>query len=238
VQTEKLKALSYAKAAVQLCPNPLDEKDVIEAFKDVVGLSRHEVAKTLVERFGLEEKARSKMAEFGVNTAWQVYVQLRLKIYEEMLADSDVICRNQWPHNMDLLQVARRTCCFVGLATMSYCTQVQRILGILDLDKTFDFIASRDDVERGKPNPEIYLLVAQELGVSPAECLVVEDSPAGVKAALAAGMVVIAVSTPFTRERLHASGLLPKELIIDEPDLVAAVVGDIVRQSQEYAANI
>jgi beta-phosphoglucomutase-like phosphatase (HAD superfamily) len=133
---------------------------------------------------------------------------------------------------MALLQAARRTCRFVGLATMSYCTQVQRVLGILALDKAFDFVASRDDVEHGKPNPEIYLLVAHELGVTPAECLVVEDSPAGVEAALAARMAVIAVSTPFTRDRLHAAGLLPAERIVDEPERVAAVAAAIVQRSR------
>jgi beta-phosphoglucomutase len=49
VQTEKLKALSYARAAVELCPQVLNEDEVIEAFKDVVGLSRREVASTLLE---------------------------------------------------------------------------------------------------------------------------------------------------------------------------------------------
>ena len=40
VQTERLKALSYARAAVELCPHDIREIDVVEAFKDVVGLSR------------------------------------------------------------------------------------------------------------------------------------------------------------------------------------------------------
>ncbi|NCF67188.1 MAG: HAD-IA family hydrolase [Chloroflexi bacterium] len=231
VQTEKLKALSYARAAVQLCPYHLQENDVIEAFKDVVGLSRRTVAMALVDRFDLAEKALSKMAEFGVGTAWQAYVQLRLNLYEEMLADPDVICRYQWPHNMTLLQTARRVCPYVGLATMSYCVQVQRVLRILELDTTFDFVASRDDVEHGKPDPEIYHLVADELGVTPAECLVIEDSPTGVQAALAAGMTVLAVSTPFTRKRLHGSGLLPEARIVDEPERVAAVAAEIVRLS-------
>jgi beta-phosphoglucomutase len=234
VQTEKLKALSYAKAAVQLCPNHLEESEVIDAFKKVVGLSRHEVAMALVERFDLEEKARSKMGEFAVDTPWQAYVQVRLRIYEEMLADPDVIRHNQWPHNMDLLQAARRVCRYVGLATMSYCSQVKRILQILELTAAFDFVASRDDVEHGKPDPEIYCLVAHEFGVAPAECLVVEDSPTGVQAALAAGMAVMAVSTPFTLERLHTSGLLPEARIVDEPGRVAAVAADIVRQSQAH----
>jgi len=228
VQTEKLKALSYAKAAVQLCSYHLQESDVIEAFKDVVGLSRREVATTLVDRFELAEKARSVMVEFGVGSPWQAYVQLRLNIYEEMLADPDVICLKQWPHNMALLRTAQRVCRYVGLATMSHCTQVQHVLRILELDDSFDFVASRDDVEHGKPNPEIYQLVTSELGVTPVECLVVEDSPTGVQAALAAEMAVIAVNTPFTREGLHSAGLLPAARIVDEPERVAAVAAEIV----------
>ncbi len=57
VQTEKLKALSYARAAVELCPHTLNQGDVIEAFKDVVGLSRREVATALVKQFDLNKKA-------------------------------------------------------------------------------------------------------------------------------------------------------------------------------------
>lgn len=238
VQTERLKALSYARAAVELCPHDLKEAAVMAAFQDVVGLSRREVAQALVTRFDLTDRARAQMAALGVNTPWQAYIQLRLKIYEKMLADPDVIRRNQWPHNMALLRAARRTCRFVGLATMSYCAQVQRVLGILELGEAFDFVASRDDVEHGKPDPEIYLLVARELGVTPAECLVVEDSPTGVQAALAAGMAVIAVSTPFTRERLHSSGLLSEERIVDQPEHVAAMAAAIVKNSAKNPGRV
>ena len=230
VQTEKLKALSYAKAAVQLCPHDLDEEEVIEAFKDVVSLSRREVAQTLVNRFNLAEKARAWMADYNVQTSWQVYVQVRLDIYNEMMADPDVLRGNQWPHNMALLHEAARSDCKVGLATMSHCDQVQRILQILNLTDVFDFVATRDDVDRGKPDPEIYLLVAAELGMVPADCLVIEDSPSGVKAALAANMKVVAVSTPFTRQRLHESGLLPKTLIADHSEQVADLVHQVIEQ--------
>jgi len=224
VQTEKLKALSYAKAAVQLCPYHLEESEVIEAFKDVVGLSRREVAAHMMDRFDLTEKARVEMAAFGVDTPWQAYVQVRLQVYEQMLANPDVIRHNQWPHNMALLQTARHNCPHVGLATMSHCPQVQRVLQILELTDAFDFVASRDDVQYGKPDPEIYLLVAQELGVAPGECLVIEDSPSGVQAALAAGMHCIAVTTPFTRQRLFESGILDERWIVDDPDTLFDVV--------------
>lgn len=228
VQTEKLKALSYARAAVQLCPYDIREDMVVEAFKDVVGKSRREVATTLLERFSLGRAARQHMDEFGVTTEWQAYVQLRLRTYQEMLADTEMLRNNQWPHNRRLLEEARRLGCKTALATMSRCEQANRILDILGLGEAFDFIATRDDVENGKPDPEIYLLAAQELHVPAANCLVIEDSPAGVQAALAAGMQVVAVSTPFTRLRLREVGLLPAGQIVDDPATLPAVVAQIV----------
>lgn len=228
VQTERLKALSYAKAAVALCPHDLSEEEVVEAFKDVVGLSRREVASALVERFDLEDRARALVDESGVETPWQAYVRVRLRIYDEMLSDPEVLRRNQWDHNRALLEEARRAHCKVGLATMSRHEQAWRVLEILDLTDAFAFVATRDDVENGKPDPEIYLLVADALDVPPQECLVVEDSSTGVRAALAARMSVVAVSTPFTQARLHESGLLPDGHIVDEPDHVPEVVAHII----------
>jgi beta-phosphoglucomutase-like phosphatase (HAD superfamily) len=70
IRTEKLKALSYAKAAVVLCPYDVAVAEVIETFKDVVGRSRREVAKALVERFELAPKAADRLNEFGVNEPW------------------------------------------------------------------------------------------------------------------------------------------------------------------------
>ena len=79
VQTERLKAISYAKAAIELRPDAVTENAVMIAFRDVVGLSRNEVATALAERFGLAEAAAARMAEFGVNTPWQATIQLRLR---------------------------------------------------------------------------------------------------------------------------------------------------------------
>ena len=231
VQTEKLKALSYAKAAVQLCPNNLEEKEVIEAFKDVVGLSRREVASRLIERFGLEPKAKEYTAKLGVSAPWQAYVQIRLNIYNEMLAEPRTLLDNQWPHNVSLLKAARERGCQTALATMSHCQQVQRVLEILELKTYFDFVATRDDVNHGKPNPEIYQLVLNELGQTPEVSLIIEDSPAGVEAALNVGAEVVAVSTPFTRERLHAMEELPTNRIVDNPNELMGVVGQVFKES-------
>lgn len=228
VQTEKLKAISYARAVTDLCPHAVEEEQVIEAFREVVGLPRREVAQALVAKFDLTVRASERMKEFGVTTAWQAFVQVRLQHYERMLQDSDLILSHEWPHNLAVLEEARKASCKTALATMSQCPQAARVLEILKLQDAFDFIATRDDVEKGKPDPEIYHLVSSELGISNERCIVLEDSPSGVRAAVAAGMWCVAVTTPFTKEGLHALGLLEERWIVDDPSRVVDVVREMI----------
>lgn len=61
-----------------------------------------------------------------------------------------------------------------------------------------------EDVLRGKPSPDVYLLAAAGLGVVPSECLVIEDAPAGIEAARAAGMGVVGLTTTHQRHELGA----------------------------------
>ena len=65
-----------------------------------------------------------------------------------------------------------------------------RIAGLLP---RFHAVCTSSDVARPKPAPDVYLLAAAKLGVAPARCLVLEDSPTGVRAALAAGMLPVQV---------------------------------------------
>ena len=233
VQTEKLKALSYARAAVKLKPKGPSEQHVIEEFKQVVGRSRQEVSAHLLAKFGLEEAARSRMAEFKVNRPWQAFAQVRLRIYEEMLADPVVLRSHQWPHNVELLERVHKNGCVLGLATMSHCEQARRVLDVLGLSEHFDFVATRNDVDHPKPHPEIYLLVASELDVSPAECLVIEDSPSGVQAARAAGMGVIAVTTPMTRQAFREKDILDRRWVVDDTAELPAVVLECIVAHQD-----
>jgi beta-phosphoglucomutase len=233
VQTEWLKALSYARAVIELCPYKISEGEVIEAFKEVVGRPRQEVATALMERFGLEEAARTRTSEFGVSAPWQAFVQVRLSFFEQMMADREVLRANQWPHNVALLEEARRTGCKTALVTMSNCARTRHILDALDLADAFDFVASLDDVEHGKPNPEIYQLVSRELDIPPAECLVIEDSPSGIKAVLAAGMWLIVLATPMTRKGIHALQPLDDRWIVDDPTELMAVVRQMIAERKE-----
>ena len=76
-------------------------------------------------------------------------------------------------------------------------------------------LVTAEDVAAGKPDPEGYLEAARRLGRLPADCLVIEDAPAGVEAALAAGMRVVALPTTHPAEELAAATLVaPWEEIV------------------------
>jgi beta-phosphoglucomutase-like phosphatase (HAD superfamily) len=99
----------------------------------------------------------------------------------------------------------------LGVASSSRQVWIDATLRSLGLSEAFDTVVSGDDVERGKPDPRIYLLAAQRLGIAPGRCLAIEDSPNGVQSARAAGMVVLGVRTPYTAH-LHLDGA---ERIVD-----------------------
>jgi mannitol-1-/sugar-/sorbitol-6-phosphatase len=71
-----------------------------------------------------------------------------------------------------------------------------------------DVLVTADDVKNGKPDPEPYLRGAELLGVQPSTCLVVEDAPAGIRAAHGAGMKVISLPTTYPREELHEADVV------------------------------
>jgi HAD superfamily hydrolase (TIGR01509 family) len=84
-----------------------------------------------------------------------------------------------------------------------------RLAGIHD---RFDAILTRDDVARGKPSPELYLLAASRFGVAPEFCVAVEDSNHGVAAALAAGAITIMVPDmvpPTEASRANCAAVVP-----------------------------
>lgn len=81
----------------------------------------------------------------------------------------------------------------IGLATSSRRQLAESFLSRHELTGYFDAIVTGEDVRNGKPHPDIYLRAAQLLGSAPANCLVVEDSLAGVEAGKSAGMSVAAI---------------------------------------------
>lgn len=92
----------------------------------------------------------------------------------------------------------------VSLAIATSTERTKALLSLGTLASAFAVLVTGDEVARGKPAPDIFLLAAERLGIAPAACLVLEDSDTGVQAALAAGMSVIQVP-----DLKPASGLAP-----------------------------
>jgi beta-phosphoglucomutase-like phosphatase (HAD superfamily) len=97
-----------------------------------------------------------------------------------------------------LLRDARDLGLARAVASSSSCGWVDGWLRRHRIRDLLDVVVARDDVSRVKPDPELFLLAAERLGVPPAACVVFEDSPNGMRAALAAGMRCVAVPNTLT----------------------------------------
>ena len=86
-----------------------------------------------------------------------------------------------------------------SVATSSPRDHALEILQQIGLQDSCRIIAAGDEVPRGKPAPDIYLLAAERLGISPAHCMALEDSSPGCRSALAAGMMVGAIPNRDTK---------------------------------------
>lgn len=94
---------------------------------------------------------------------------------------------------LELISECSRAGVPMALVTMSWQPLAEVLLEALPVE-TFRVVVTGDQVANGKPHPEPYLSAAEQLGVSPQDCVAIEDSPTGVASALAAGVTTLAVS--------------------------------------------
>jgi HAD superfamily hydrolase (TIGR01509 family) len=88
----------------------------------------------------------------------------------------------------------------MAIATGGSRMVIEKTLQATGTSDWFDEVVTADDVAEGKPAPDIFLRAAELLRVDPSKCLVIEDAPAGILAARAAGMAVIAIPSPLATE--------------------------------------
>lgn len=95
-----------------------------------------------------------------------------------------------------------------------------------------DVMITADDVNRGKPDPEVYIKASRKLGTLPEHCVVFEDSPAGVASGLAAGMRVIAVTTTHALQDLKTADFITHNLsaidIVSDKNGLTVKIADIL----------
>ncbi|HAV43631.1 TPA: hypothetical protein DCX15_06435 [bacterium] len=120
----------------------------------------------------------------------------RSKIFGGLLNASRI---EPLPGLLKLLDELRKEGIRRAIASSSKRCWIEIIVSRFGLDGEFEVIVSGDDVRYGKPDPEIYLLTARRLGLSPENCLVLEDAPVGVIAAKKAGMYCIVCPNQFSQ---------------------------------------
>ena len=96
----------------------------------------------------------------------------------------------------------------LAVATSAPRINLDFILDKLEIRSFFDVLVDESLVTHGKPNPEVYIQASQKLGISPKNCVVIEDAIYGVQAGLAAGMSVIGITTTFKKEQLGIANMV------------------------------
>lgn len=96
----------------------------------------------------------------------------------------------------------------VGLATSSRREKMNMVLKQLGFLQYFEAIVTGDEVQNGKPAPDIFLKAAERLGLDPKDCVVVEDGPIGVAAAKSAGMKCIAITATHPSDKLQDADVI------------------------------
>jgi beta-phosphoglucomutase len=103
---------------------------------------------------------------------------------------------------LEFLSILKANNIKTGVATSAPRANLDLIMGALSFENKMESIMASENVEKHKPDPEVYLTSAKNLGVEPADCIVFEDSFSGVSAGLNAGMKVVGVLSSHTKEEL------------------------------------
>ena len=150
--------------------------------KDIGGRSFVETARYFKDRFNLSDSIE-KIGDDWNKMAWDKYT-------------------NEVPLKEGVSQLLDR--CMqngikLGIASSNSTELINQVLSSHGIKDKFQSVKSGTQVVKGKPAPDIYLTVAEELGAEPSRCLVFEDLVDGIKAAKNAGMTVVAVSDDYSR---------------------------------------
>jgi beta-phosphoglucomutase len=111
------------------------------------------------------------------------------------------------------LSTLKRSGIKIGLATAADRGNIDFTLDALGIREHFDVIIGAEEVSKGKPDPEVFLVTAEKLGVEPNTCVAFEDSHPGLRSALAAGMRVVGLATTHTNDELS---IFPLHAIIND----------------------
>lgn len=151
---------------------------------------------TRIIGYRIDESVEMVIDAYNLPLSSEEFIEFKRIEYDKILGNGVPVM----PGLYDLIEAINKREVPWAVATSSPYSHAQKILSLLELSDFCSAIAGGDEVSLGKPAPDIYLLAAQRLGIPAQHCLAVEDSAPGCRAALAAGMMTLAVPNGDTQK--------------------------------------
>jgi beta-phosphoglucomutase len=180
--------------------------------------------------------ARAALEQLGVANAAEraaAYADRKQRMIEELIAERAF---HAFPDALRFVQALADG--GMRLAAASSSKNANQMMGLIQLDARrtlLDMFSAGNvcgrDFAHGKPHPEIFLTAAAELGVAPAACVVVEDAPAGIEAAVAGGMHGLGVARLHDDALLQAAGAELVVTSLDQVDVPALLAGRLTQRT-------
>ncbi|MER8427225.1 HAD family hydrolase [Mesorhizobium sp. M1403] len=187
----------------------------VSALLEMIALAGGNVSEDIAYEHFLGKSMKSVReilaSDFGLDLTDQHLIEMRSELMRKFRQELKPM-----PGIAQVLPKLDVPCCVASSGTLErirYALQVTGLLGLLE-----PHLFSAAMVARGKPAPDLFLHAADKMGAAPRNCLVVEDSPAGIEAARAAGMRVLA----FTGGSHTGNPALKARLASSEPDFIFA----------------
>ena len=166
---------AWCEALEQVGAGGVFEEDVFYAMG---GRPTKDIVVQLNEEYGL--KLDPSTVAFAKKEAFMK------RLDEETLNEDVVTYAQSWRGKVPM-----------AIATGGSRLVAEKTLQVLGLSDLFDEVVTADDVSVGKPDPEVFLLAAERIGIDPTQCVAFEDAAPGIMAAQLAGMQVVAIPTPM-----------------------------------------
>lgn len=189
------------------------------SFHGLVGRTAPQILRILLDQFkpGWSESEYDLDAlALKKNDIYLGYAQTQLAVY---------------PGVRDGLIWARENGIRCGVVSNAKRRELEASLSLLKLGEFFQAIVSRDDVPRPKPDPGPFEHAALALGVTPEECIAIDDSPTGLEGALRAGCLTASVTTNYPRDILENP-------VLGRPHLKPAWIGDSMDQFFDWVRKV
>lgn len=194
-----IKAIVFDAEGVVLDTESIwDEEQAFFLSKQGILYERH-LVKHMVAGRSLKESTEILMNFYEITDDLQKSVKERINIFQTILS-KNISFIDGFKDFFDKIPQSLQVCIATSLKKDSLCA-IDKKLGIYELFR--EKVFSIDDIGgKSKPDPAIFHYAAKQLSVKPSECLVIEDSPNGIKAAKKAGMICIGLATTFAKDKI------------------------------------